>query len=717
MATHVFRLKSSNWSHRTNRLNKILQLTYSGDPSIPDNFHTAWNAAEATDVDNIYYTWYIGAHCPSPGYSQPYSWDVSRLALVVYTPNTLLLQGAPIVGWGFRLYSSFKYGYTSGVMVIQKGDDTHPHNTVIEEDYDQSYYSGNYGEITYAQRSSFIDVDMPVDLLNSDGSPLRLMIRSQDDIDEVEPSRGTERGAIIYLNDWVGEPWETNPHLYIEITVTIPIVQTDDATNVTSESATINGTITDNGNYLGAQGFEYKKGAEGDVTSVEVSRYGTFKKDLTGLDTGATYYYRAWGENEAGKGYGDWVEFTTESTVTVTTQDPTLTDDLGFPYYKCAMGNGTIVSGSNITQRGFEVKVAVDYFGVGGDIWWGLIGFNDTGLIVYHDYGQRTGYLVKIEYDHGTPYDPELGAYVVPLGKSGVFAGECDYAFNDALEECTSYTYRAYIIVDEVTYYGEYVAFDMPCYPEYHCKDDISDGDPCVPIIPILPILPIDIEEPIFPDFEWEPEDPMWDIPDLPDLPNLPPWYLPDLPEWEWPDYPVASFVGDFYYRKPYTKKDLDYLRKKCIIYNKNSVEFALVLRHNMNVLREFFNMMTDYMSKDEFNDFTDRIPPQRLKELSLDPLEPTDFRDMINGFIRNTVDNNIAVNRNFNLIQEGLSDYETGSDDAHFRNIVSNMKQLRQDNPDVERMKTLIDNLNYEVAMNFNNIMHNLSVVRARLL
>ena len=179
------------------------------------------------------------------------------------------------------------------------------------------------------------------------------------------------------------------------------------------------------------------------------------------------------------------------------------------------------------------------------------------------------------------------------------------------------------------------------------------------------------------------------------------------------PDYPPMSFVGDFYYRKPYTKKDLDYLRKKCIIYNKNSVEFALVLRHNMNVLKEFFNMMTDYMSKEEFNDFTDLIPPQRLKELYLDPLNPTDFRDMINGFIRNTVDNNMAVNRNFGLIQDGLSDYETESDDAYFRDIVSNMKQLEQDNPDVERMKKLIDNLNFEVASNFGNIMRNLKIVR----
>ncbi|GAG42959.1 unnamed protein product, partial [marine sediment metagenome] len=199
--------------------------------------------------------------------------------------------------------------------------------------------------------------------------------------------------------------------------------------------------------------------------------------------------------------------------------------------------------------------------------------------------------------------------------------------------------------------------------------DDISDGNPVEPIIPIEPIEPIEIIEEEFPEFIWEL--PEWE------LPEWPPWIFPDLPNWEFPDYPPMDWTGDFYYRRPYTKKDLDDLRKKCIIYSKNSIEFALVLRHNMNVLREFFNMMTDYMDKEEFNDFTDLIPPQRLKELYLDPLGLNDFRDMINGFIRNTIDNNIAVNRNFNLIQDGLSDYETESDDAYFKEINSNIKTV----------------------------------------
>ena len=401
------------------------------------------------------------------------------------------------------------------------------------------------------------------------------------------------------------------------------------------------------------------------------------------------------------------IEYTEAPTVAVTTQAAT---ELS---YACGMGNGTITSGTNATERGFEIRLDfgelkdsssgtlanyIDHSIAGfvGDVTWD---------IVY----KWNGVLIKTESETG---DFVEGAYTLVLGYPSVL-GNPSSVFNDKLFKCESYTYRAYAIIDGVTYYGAYVAFDTLCDAggDQQPSDDISDGNPTEPIIPI------DIPTEPYPPFEWEfpPEIPYppWDW----DLPDLPPWILPNLPEWEMPDYPPQSFIGEFYYHKPYTKKDLDELRKKCIIYNKNSVEFALVLRHNMNVLREFFNMMTDYMDKDEFNDFTDIIPPQRLKELYLDPLEVNDFKDMINGFIRNTVDNNIAVNRNFSLIQEGLSDYETGSDDAYFRDIYSAMKTVTEDNPDVDTLKRVIDNLNQETASNFNTIMHNLEILRARLL
>jgi hypothetical protein len=394
------------------------------------------------------------------------------------------------------------------------------------------------------------------------------------------------------------------------------------------------------------------------------------------------------------------VEFYEEA-VTVTTEAATEIS------YQCAMGNGTITSGTNATERGFEVKVAVDFYGVGPYVWWHLIGFIDIGDIVW-DMGQWTGTLTKTETETG---DFAEGAYELVLGYPDVF-GEPDSIFDDALEECESYTYRAYAIIGGVTYYGEYVAFDTLCYPvgEYHPKDDISDGNPIEPIIQIeIPpeeITPIEIPPYGYPPFEWIPPE---EIP-------YPPWDW-TLPPWEMPDYPSLSFVGDFYYKKPYTKKDLDELREKCIIYNKNSVELALVLRHNMNVLKEFFNMMTDYLGKEEFNDFTDLIPPQNLKQLYLDPLGVNDFKDMINGFIRNSIDNNMAVNRNFKLIEEGLVDYETGSEDAYFKEINTSTKSINEDDPDVERLKRVIDNLNEDTSSNYDNITYNLEVIRARLL
>jgi len=144
----------------------------------------------------------------------------------------------------------------------------------------------------------------------------------------------------------------------------------------------------------------------------------------------------------------------------VTTQAPTLIDSMGQLYYKCAMGNGTIVSGSDITERGFEVKVHVDFFGVGPEIFWNLIGFYDEGEIVYHDFGQRTGYLIKRETWTG---EFEIGVFEGVLGYEGISYSifeDADHQFDDALEECTSYTYRAYATNDIGTGYGDWVAFN-----------------------------------------------------------------------------------------------------------------------------------------------------------------------------------------------------------------------------------------------------------------
>ena len=441
---------------------------------------------------------------------------------------------------------------------------------------------------------------------------------------------------------------------------------------------------------------------------------------------GGDYYCRTYVHSaaESCTARGDWVAFTVPGSAAITTNAASAIS------YLYATGNGDITGGTDITERGFEVKITFSG-SLGEALAHQVAGFD--GTITYSS-GAWGGVLTKTETEIGTL---STGVYSLLLS---------DGSQNDRLFKCETYTYRAYMVDASGTTYGDYVAFDTSCDAggDQQPTDDISDGNPTVPIIPITdpsidypPFPGIDyppfpgIDYPPFPGIDYPPFPPLppWDINlpelppwvywDFPDLPPLPPWFLPDLPDWEIPDYLTSTWLGDFYYKRPYTQKDLNELRKKCIIYNKNSVELALILRHNMNVLREFFNGLSDNLSdRDEFNQFKDIIPTQHLKELYLDKLDLNNFKYIINDFINNSTSNLNNINHNFNLIEEGLSDYETGSDDGCFRGISSSTKTIVENNPDVHRLKRVIDGLNKEASLNFNNIiMYNLKIIKAKLL
>jgi len=611
-----------------------------------------------------------------------------RRGVFFFRNSRSIMASAPIEYAKLEVYKLAESGEINFTVVVTNGQPTYPHAPPVVADYDITHYSGNGGQLVNPTGIGWKEI-----VLNADGRNFiditedyiaKLCLVTQDDIDSTAPLSQYDDGYqhLLISSD-------TRAKLTIRVTLSIPTAQTDEETEQGASSAVFNGEITDSGYWLDSYGFEWKQGEEGDITAIEVGTNRTtglvFEYEKTGLS--GTIYYRAYGTNGAGTGYGEWEAIVFAS---ITTQAAT---NITYDY---ALGNGTIVAGEDITERGFEVKFELAAM-LGDYVFHHVAGFEPEEPVDFNvSTGNWEATMIKtITEENGF----EAGAYTGDLAKQPY------PMYYDTLFKCESYTYRAYMVIDDTTYTGDWVAFDTLCDAgeEQQPTDDISEGNP---VVPIIPIEPIDIIEEEIPPFEWE----------EPEI-EIPPFIFPDLPPWEFPDYPPMSFVGDFYYRRPYTKKDLDDLRKKCIIYSKNSIEFALVLRHNMNVLREFFNMMTDYMDKEEFNDFTDLIPPQRLKELYLDPLNPTDFRDMINGFIRNTIDNNIAVNRNFKLIQDGLSEYETESDDAYFKEINSNIKTVTEDDPDVHRLKRKINSLNQEVASNFGSIMRNLKVLRARLL
>ena len=98
--------------------------------------------------------------------------------------------------------------------------------------------------------------------------------------------------------------------------VTAPTVSTTGATNIFSNSATLNGTLDGLGTSSSADvWFEWGTTTNyGSSTSRIVrSTTGAFSSTLTGLSASTTYYYRAVAESSAGRSYGNSSAFTTPS--------------------------------------------------------------------------------------------------------------------------------------------------------------------------------------------------------------------------------------------------------------------------------------------------------------------------------------------------------------------------------------------------------------------
>jgi len=100
--------------------------------------------------------------------------------------------------------------------------------------------------------------------------------------------------------------------------VVAPTVQTNDATNIAKNSATLNGNITNSGGQnCDQRKFQYRKQGttEWTYTSVETGSFGTgaFSFNLTGLTSSTAYEVKALAHNSAGWGEGEVKTFTTST--------------------------------------------------------------------------------------------------------------------------------------------------------------------------------------------------------------------------------------------------------------------------------------------------------------------------------------------------------------------------------------------------------------------
>jgi len=167
----------------------------------------------------------------------------------------------------------------------------------------------------------------------------------------VSVNQGTSWSLAGAYNDAMFEEWGEPP-------IASSTVTTDSASSVVKTTATLNGTLDDDGGEACDCGFEYGETTDyGTLTGTESKETDeTFSQDITGLLPNTTYHYRAIATNSAGTSYGSDRTFTTLIEPTATTDPATSLEKTA------ATLNGTLDDdGGEFCDCGFEYGETTAY--------------------------------------------------------------------------------------------------------------------------------------------------------------------------------------------------------------------------------------------------------------------------------------------------------------------------------------------------------------------
>ncbi len=167
-------------------------------------------------------------------------------------------------------------------------------------------------------------------------------------------SAGTTYYYKAYATNAAGTSYGSLNYFTTTASAATPTVATYSASDISGNSATLNGYIDSIGGYSITQyGFYY--GTTSSCTSQAIVGYSadagnSFTLDLSSLSEYTMYYYKAYATNAAGTSYGSVYSFTTDSasTPTVTTLTPSVSQG-----YTTLYGYVTSKGGSNIESYGF----------------------------------------------------------------------------------------------------------------------------------------------------------------------------------------------------------------------------------------------------------------------------------------------------------------------------------------------------------------------------
>lgn len=120
-------------------------------------------------------------------------------------------------------------------------------------------------------------------------------------------------GAYQTVTDGGGGIFKFDNDLSGELVVTAPAIVTGSATDISTTSATLNATLTDDGNETPTVSFEYgtESGTYTDTCTPVTNDGNDYSCDLSGLSAGMTYYFTVSATNSEGTGSGDEESFET----------------------------------------------------------------------------------------------------------------------------------------------------------------------------------------------------------------------------------------------------------------------------------------------------------------------------------------------------------------------------------------------------------------------
>ena len=297
----------------------------------------------------------------SSGYFQ-HKYTVYRSVLQFDT--SIIPEGAPIEYVNLEIMVNQNLTDVDYDIIIKNGQPEFPHTPVIASDYFHENYEGDGGSINTADMGSGVPAWVYDSIIlnptgrswvaKGSGAKTKLCLRSSRDISATKPDGyGYDERLTFFGIELV----ERIPQLTIRWTLSVPNPTTKDPTGVEGTGATFQGTMTSSGYWLDKYGFEYKKEIDGNIieniVGGGVGEVGDFEKVKTGLDPDAIYYFRAFGENDAGRAVGEWKWFRINYPEILNIKAEPISPFSSIRLY------GEIVDllGSLIIERGFEYKV------------------------------------------------------------------------------------------------------------------------------------------------------------------------------------------------------------------------------------------------------------------------------------------------------------------------------------------------------------------------